>query len=104
MRYDPTANFRMPASALREMVNAVPDSLVRDVAMRDARAPSGPSSQGVIPSSQQVSSVHPGGSSGWVRERPLGPSMHQRYVDEQLDEQDRRDRAERLARQGGRDG
>jgi hypothetical protein len=95
-RYDPTANFRMPTSVVREMVAAVPDNLIRDVALRDTRAPTGPSSQGVIPSSQQISNVRVGGGgSGWARAAPLGPSPHQRYVDAQIDEQDRKDRAER---------
>jgi hypothetical protein len=31
-RYDPTARMTMPPSALREMVNGVPDSVVRDLA------------------------------------------------------------------------
>jgi hypothetical protein len=85
----------MPASALREMAQAIPDSMVRDIAMRDGRAPSGPSAQGVIPSSQPLSNVRVGGNNtgGWAREVPLGPSMHQRYVDAQLDAQDAKDRA-----------
>jgi len=98
-RYDPTAGMSMPPSALRAMVEAVPD--MREVALRDARAPTGPSSQGAIPSSQQVSNVRgtnvAGSGTGWAREIPLGPSMHQRYVDAQLDAQDAKDRAE-LAR------
>jgi len=43
---------------------------------RAAHAPQGPSSQGAIPSSQQASNVHTGGSvsgTGWVDPRPLGP-------------------------------
>jgi hypothetical protein len=101
--YEPidwTARMSMPPSALRAMVEAVPDHVIRDIAMRDGRAPTGPSSQGAIPSSQQVSNVRPGGvpggGTGWAREIPLGPSMHQRYVDAQLDAQDARDKAERI--------
>jgi len=101
--YEPidwTARMSMPPSALRAMVEAVPDRVIRDIAMRDARAPQGPSSQGAIPSSQQVSNVHPGGvpggGTGWAREIPLGPSVDQRYVDAQLDAQDARDKAERI--------
>ena len=66
--YEPidwTARMSMPPSALRAMVEAVPDRVIRDIAMRDARAPQGPSSQGAIPSSQQVSNVHPGGVPWW---------------------------------------
>ena len=99
--YEPidwTARMSMPPSALAAMVEAVPD--MREVALRDARAPTGPSSQGAIPSSPQVSNVRgtnvAGGGTGWAREIPLGPSMHQRYVDAQLDAQDAKDRAERI--------
>jgi hypothetical protein len=86
-RYDPTANFGMPAETVREMARAVPDSMMRDIALRDGRAPTGPSAQGAIPSSQTLSNVRTGGggSSGWRDPTPLGPSMHQRYVDAQLD-------------------
>ena len=88
----------MPPSALRAMVEAVPDRMMRDIALRDARAPTGPSAQGAIPSSQQMSNVRganvAGSGTGWAREIPLGPSMHQRYVDAQLDAQDAKDRRE----------
>jgi hypothetical protein len=93
-RFDPTEGMSMPASTLREMARAVPDSLIREVAMRDARAPSGPSGQGVIPSSQSMSEVRVGGGgTGWQREVPLGPQPGIAHVDAQLDEADRRDRA-----------
>jgi hypothetical protein len=50
------------------------DRMVKEIALRDARAPTGPSSQGAIPSSQQLSNVRTGGAgSGWVDPRPLGP-------------------------------
>jgi len=73
-RYDPTAGMSMPPSASRAMVEAVPD--MREIAMRDGRAPTGPSSQGAIPSSQQVSNVRgtggiPGGGTGWAHSVPL---------------------------------
>jgi hypothetical protein len=97
-RYDPTANMTMPASVLREMVRAVPD--FRDVALRDARAPTGPSAQGVIPSSQQMSNVRVGGSGvgGWAREIPLGPQPGINHVDALIDQADAQDRAELVAK------
>jgi hypothetical protein len=52
------------------------DRMVKEITLRDARAPTGPNSQGAIPSSQQVSNVHTGGGgsgTGWVDPRPLGP-------------------------------
>ena len=69
--YDPTAGMCMPPSALRAMVEAVPDNFMRDV-VRDNRAPAGPT--GAIPSSQQGSNVRsgggaPGGGRGWLRDR-----------------------------------
>jgi hypothetical protein len=89
-----------PPSVVRDFA-VLDDNLVKEIALRDARAPTGPSSQGVIPSSQQMSNVHTGGKSstpGWAREIPLGPSPHQRYVDAQLDAQDAKDRAELIER------
>ena len=91
-RYDPTANFSLPPSVVREMVEAVPD--MREVALRDARAPQGPSSQGAIPSSQQVSNVRgtggiPGGGTGWAHSVPLT-----------ADNRDRKSLAERCAPYG----
>jgi hypothetical protein len=94
-RYDPTEGMSMPASAMREMARAVPDSMIRDIAGRDARAPTGPSAQGVVPSSQPLSNVRTGGSgTGWQHEIPLGPQPGLRWVDEQLDAQDAKDRHE----------
>jgi hypothetical protein len=70
-RYDPTAGMSMPPSALRAMVEAEPRGFMKGV-LRDNQAPTGPSSQGVIPSSQQLTGVHVGGKgSGWVDPRPL---------------------------------
>jgi len=94
-KYDPTANFTLPPSVVREMAAVVPHNFMQDV-VRDNRAPSG--RPGAIPASGQASSAPPGGTpgdgTGWSREIPLGPSMHQRYVDAQLDAQDAKDRRE----------
>jgi hypothetical protein len=99
-RYDPTANFQMPASALREMVNTVPDSMVRDIAMRDGRAPTGPSAQGVVPSSQPLSNIRTGGggSSGWREPTPLAPPPGVNILDRIMDHEDAKDRAELVER------
>jgi hypothetical protein len=103
-RYDPTENFRMPASALREMVNAVPDQMMRDIAMRDGRAPTGPSAAGVIPSSQPLSNVRTGGSgtSGWAREIPLSPPPGVNILDRIMDHEDAKDRHERMVEEARR--
>jgi hypothetical protein len=94
-RYDPTANMCMPPSALAAMVAAEPKGFMQDV-VRDNRGPSAPSS--MIPGGAQPASPRSsaGDGSGWAREIPLGPSVHQRYVDQQIDAQDDRDRAERI--------
>jgi hypothetical protein len=47
-RYDPTANMRMPDSALRDMIAAEPRGFMKGV-LQDSRAPSGPT--GAIPKS-----------------------------------------------------
>jgi hypothetical protein len=102
-QFDPTTNMSMPRSTLMEMAAAIPDHMIKGI-VRDNQAPQGPSAGG-IPSSQQITSVHPGGGArlpagggtGWAREVPFGPSMHQRYVDAQLDAQDAKDRAARIA-------
>src|SRR5262249_24806457 len=85
-----------------DTARAVPTDLIRNVALRDDRAPTGPSAQGVIPSSQQMSNVRPGGGvpgmgTGWAHEVPLSNPPGIRYVDAQLDAQDAKDRAERIA-------
>jgi hypothetical protein len=99
-RYDPTEGMSMPASALREMVNAVGDAMISDIAMRDGRAPTGPSAQGVIPSSQPLSNIRTGsaGRSGWAHEVPLGPPPGVNILDRIMDHEDAKDRAELVER------
>ena len=100
-RYDPTEGMCMPPSVLREMVNAVPDHVMREVALRDARAPQSPS---MIPRSEQVSgdaALVPGGGKGLVDPAPLSNPPGVAQADKLMDEQDRRDRAE-LARKLGK--
>jgi hypothetical protein len=59
-------NFATPPSVARYFADGVTPADCADI-NRAAHAPQGPSSQGAIPSSQQVSNVHTGGSgSGWV--------------------------------------
>ena len=103
-RYDPTAGMCMPPSALAAMVAAVPDHVIREIAMRDNRAPTG--RPGMIPTSQQStggggSANVPGSGTGWAHETPLGPPPGVAQADRLMDEADRRDRAE-LARKLGK--
>ena len=87
-------NYAMPPSVIRDMA-VLDDRLVKEITLRDARAPNTPSA---IPSSQQPTGPRPsaGDGSGWAREIPLGPSPHQRYVDQQIDAQEAKDRQERI--------
>jgi hypothetical protein len=101
-RYDPTAGMCMPPSALAAMVAAVPDHVIREIAMRDNRAPTG--RPGMIPSPTQGTGDRapanvPRSGTGWAHERPLGPPPGIRYVDAQLDAQDAKDRAELVERE-----
>jgi hypothetical protein len=79
------------------VAGGVTDADAQDL-VRASHRPQGPSSQGAIPSSQQVSNVRgAGGGSGWAREIPLGPPPGIQYVDAQLIADDVKQRAE-LAR------
>jgi hypothetical protein len=89
-------SLAMPPSAIRDLA-VLDDNLVKEIALRDARAPTG--RPGMIPSSTQVTGDRapanvPSSGTGWAREIPLGPPPHQRYVDAQLDAQDVKDRRE----------
>src|SRR5215472_6258548 len=82
-----------PPSVVREFA-VLDDATVKGIALRDARAPQGPSSQGAIPSSQQVSNVRgsggiPGGGTGWAHAIPLS-----------ADDRDRKSLGERCAPYG----
>jgi hypothetical protein len=64
-----------PPSVARYFADGVTPADCADI-VRASHAPQGPSSQGVIPSSQSMSNVRTGGASstpGWVDPRPLGP-------------------------------
>ena len=93
-RYDPTEGMSMPPSALREIAQHPCNQVMRGV-IQDRHAPTG--RPGMIPDSGGPRSgvgSGVGSGTGWAPEIPLGPSIHQRYVDAQIDEQDRRDREE----------
>ena len=86
-RYDPTAGMSMPR-------RAVPDHVLRDIAMRDNRAPTG--RPGMIPTSQQSSGgggPSPSSTPGWVEPTPLGPPPGINWVDAQLIADDVRQRS-----------
>jgi hypothetical protein len=91
------ARANIDPETLKDMERAAPTNLMRDIAMRDNRAPLGPSSQGIIPTSQEVSRVSAGAglvgsTTGWRKQTPLGPQPGINHVDRLMDAQDRRDR------------
>ena len=92
------ARHAIPPAVVRDWA-AVPDDVVKGIMLRDSRAPSGPSSQGIVPSSQQISAVRgagvPGGGTGWAREVPLSSPPGINYVDALCIADDVRQRAEK---------
>jgi hypothetical protein len=89
------SNFH--ADDLRAMEAAAPTLIVKGIALRDARAPTGPSSAGTSGQVSRVSS-NPGlpgsNTSGWVDPRPLGPPPGIHHVDAQMIADEVRQRAE----------
>jgi hypothetical protein len=91
-------SFQFSPAVLKEMNAACGTADLRDL-VHASHAPRGPSQAGV-PSSSTITGVHPGGGArgtGWVDAAPLGPPPGLRYVDAQLDAQDNRDHAQRIA-------
>ncbi|MFZ2081592.1 MAG: hypothetical protein WAV38_34085 [Xanthobacteraceae bacterium] len=101
--FDEARASAMPPSVVRDWA-VIPDDVVKAVGCRDARAPAGPSSQGVIPSSQQVSNVRSGGGGrgGWSREVPLSPPAGINYVDALLEVDSARKRGEAMIQEAKR--
>jgi len=84
---DYTAGMSMPASAILEMMKAVPESLMREL-RADAQKPN-PVTGGPPQPQQQVVR-----GSGWIDPRPLEPPPGIRHIDEMMDAQDERDKAD----------
>ena len=93
-----SAHLPFSRSDLAAMEFACPDHVAKAIAMRDNRAPQGPSSAGTSGQTMRVSTSPGiiGSNTGWSREIPLGPPPGLRYVDAQLDAQDRRDLDEKI--------
>jgi len=83
---------------LRAMERAAPTAMVKEIALRDARAPTGPSS--AVPRSQQVSGDQGSGASagsggsGWRDATPIGPPPGIGWVDAQCIADEVRQRAD----------
>ena len=93
-------SLAMPPSAVRDMA-VLDDNLVKGIALRDARAPSSPSS--TIPSARQHPlggpADVPGGGTGWQAPIPLSPPPGVSQADRLMDAQDAKDRAELIERE-----
>jgi hypothetical protein len=92
------AHLPFSRADLDAMRAAAPDDVVRNIAMRDNRAPTGPSSAGASGQTTRVSTSPGIPGSGWRNSPPLGPVAGLRYVDAQLDAQDQKDRRELIER------
>jgi hypothetical protein len=86
--FDHTAGMSMPASAMRDLANAVPDALMREL-RTDARKPN-PVTQGAVPQPQPQSQRR----GGWVQPRPIEPPPGVALADRLVDAQDEIDKAE----------
>lgn len=86
-RYDPTEQFQLPASAVKAMVDVVPD--FRGVAREQSAGLSRP---GMFPEKGGGKPVVRG--SGWQEPRPLEGPPGLKWVDQQIDVADEIDRRE----------
>jgi hypothetical protein len=103
------ARANIDPETLKDMERACPTSVMRDIAMRDCRAPLGPSSQGIVPTSQQLSHVSSGAglvgsTTGWQPVRKFGddgrhPTPGVDLLDRQLAPHDHLNPAEHLQRE-----
>src|SRR5262245_52434524 len=84
---DYTQGMSMPASAMRDLINAVPESVMRGL-RADAQKPNPVTGQ-AAPQSQQVER-----GSGWREAIPIQSPPGIEHCDRMMDEQDKVDRAE----------
>jgi hypothetical protein len=94
-RYDPTANFGMPASAVRAMVEAVPDSLMRSI-VGDHRTVSQPGGFGEPPLQSESKLTIKG--RGWQEAVPIGPDPNIKQIDRIAAHFDRMEKIEQAAK------
>jgi hypothetical protein len=80
-RYDPTANFTLPPSVLREMAGHPCNQVMRGV-IQDRHAPNSP---GMIPSGGGARQPAPSSPTpGWIDPTPLSNPPGTQWVDAQL--------------------
>jgi hypothetical protein len=88
-RYDPTEGMSMPASAMKAMIDAIPESVMQGL-RTDAFKPN-PVTGGPNPQPQPKQRATP----NWIEERPLESPPGIKHIDAMMDAQDERDKAER---------
>jgi hypothetical protein len=93
-KYDPTEGFRLPASAVKAMVDVVPD--FRGIAQEQKHGRSEP---GFLKPTEAGPVVR---GTGWQNPEPLGNPPGIKYVDQLIDVQDAVDKRELEKRLGGR--
>jgi hypothetical protein len=88
-KYDPTESFRLPASAVRAMVDVVPDMRGLAQEQRNGRSEPGwlPASPAKGPEERRSGPVNP---------LPLESPSGIKWIDRAMDVQDQLDRAERM--------
>ena len=90
---DYTEGMSMPRSAMQAMIDAVPETVMREI-RADARKPNPTqASQSPLTTTSSQSQPQRRGS-GWIEPRPLESPPGLKYVDAQLDAQDAKDRVE----------
>jgi hypothetical protein len=92
-KFDPTANMRMPQSAIDAMSSAVGDNLMRDIVNDHRRGVSPPYS--MIASDHSYQAKPQIGERGWVDAQPLSTQPGIGIIDQMCQAQDARDRAKR---------
>jgi hypothetical protein len=95
----------------RRMSMATPPSVIRDWNVLDTatcqdlwrhgtvQSPSMAGASGQVTRTSSNPGLPGSNTTGWVDARPLGPPPGIRYVDQQLDAQDAKDRADRIAQE-----
>ena len=96
---DRTAGMSMDRATMQAMIDAVPESVMREI-RGDARRPNPVTEASSSPIKSTPSALsQPQRKGGWVEPRPLESPPGLKYVDAQLDAQDAKDRAELIERE-----
>jgi hypothetical protein len=96
---DYTANMSMPRSAMKAMVDGVPESVMYAI-RGDARRPNPvQASSSTVTSTPAAQQSQPQRKGGWIEPRPLESPPGVELADRLMDHQDAKDRAELIERE-----